>query len=144
MIAAGAVYRKLSVPGIERFEGAGVYYSATAMERRLCGTEEVVVVGGGNSAGQAAVFLSGHARKVLMIIRGGGLGASMSRYLIERIEATPFPIHRGTRAIPVTVSIGVAAREAGDTAAGEMLKRADLALYRAKQQGRNRVIAAAA
>ena len=62
----------------------------------------------------------------------------------ERIEATPFPIHRGTRAVPVTVSIGVAAREAGDTAAGEMLKRADLALYRAKQQGRNRVIAAAA
>ncbi len=62
----------------------------------------------------------------------------------ERIGATPFPIHRGTRAIPVTVSIGVAAREAGDTTAGEMLKRADLALYRAKRQGRDRVVATAA
>ncbi|HZB38963.1 MAG TPA: diguanylate cyclase, partial [Beijerinckiaceae bacterium] len=62
----------------------------------------------------------------------------------ERIEATVFPIHRGTRAVPVTVSIGVAARQLEDRAAGEMLKRADLALYRAKQEGRNKVIAAAA
>src|SRR5438067_868233 len=62
---------------------------ASPIEAKLCVGQDVVLVGGGNSAGQAAVFLSGHARKVHMIIRGGGLGASMSRYLIERIEAAP-------------------------------------------------------
>ena len=72
-----------------RFEGRGVWYWASPIEARLCAGQDVVLVGGGNSAGQAAVFLSGHARKVYMIIRGGGLGASMSRYLIERIEAAP-------------------------------------------------------
>ncbi|MGA7806598.1 NAD(P)/FAD-dependent oxidoreductase, partial [Bradyrhizobium sp.] len=66
-----------------------VWYWASPIEARLCAAQEVALVGGGNSAGQAAVFLSGHASKVTMIIRGGGLGASMSRYLIERIEATP-------------------------------------------------------
>ena len=70
------------------FEGRGVWYWASPIEAKLCADQDVVLVGGGNSAGQAAVFLSGHARKVYMIIRGGGLGASMSRYLIERIEAT--------------------------------------------------------
>ena len=71
------------------FEGRGVWYWASPIEARLCADQDIVLVGGGNSAGQAAVFLSGHARKVYMVIRGGGLGASMSRYLIERIEATP-------------------------------------------------------
>ena len=71
------------------FEGRGVWYWASPIEAKLCAGQDVVLVGGGNSAGQAAVFLSAHARKVYMIIRGGGLGASMSRYLIERIEATP-------------------------------------------------------
>ena len=71
-----------------QFEGRGVWYWASPIEAKLCAGQDVVLVGGGNSAGQAAVFLSGHARKVYMIIRGGGLGASMSRYLIERIEAT--------------------------------------------------------
>ena len=70
------------------FEGRGVWYWASPIEARLCAEQEIVLVGGGNSAGQAAVFLSGHARRVHMVIRGGGLGASMSRYLIERIEAT--------------------------------------------------------
>ena len=77
------------IENLDGFEGRGVWYWASPIEARLCAGQEVVLVGGGNSAGQAAVFLSGHARKVYMMIRGGGLGASMSRYLIERIEATP-------------------------------------------------------
>ncbi|WP_407178221.1 FAD-dependent oxidoreductase [Bradyrhizobium sp. STM 3562] len=89
VVASGARYRRPRIENLAKFEGRGVWYWASPVEARLCAEQEVVLVGGGNSAGQAAVFLSGHARKVLMIIRGGGLGASMSRYLIERIEATP-------------------------------------------------------
>src|SRR3989440_10073647 len=74
---------------LEAFEGRGVWDWASPVEARLCADQDIVLVGGGNSAGQAAVFLSGHARRVNMVIRGGGLGSSMSRYLIERIEATP-------------------------------------------------------
>jgi thioredoxin reductase (NADPH) len=89
VVASGARYRRPAIENLDRFEGRGVWYWASPIEARLCAEQEVVLVGGGNSAGQAAVFLSGHARKIYMIIRGGGLGASMSRYLIERIEATP-------------------------------------------------------
>jgi thioredoxin reductase (NADPH) len=89
VVASGARYRRPDIENLDRFEGRGVWYWASPVEARLCVEQEVALVGGGNSAGQAAVFLSGHARKVTMIIRGGGLGASMSRYLIERIEATP-------------------------------------------------------
>lgn len=89
VVASGARYRRPEIENLDAFEGRGVWYWASPIEARLCADQDVVLVGGGNSAGQAAVFLSGHARKVYMIIRGGGLGASMSRYLIERIEATP-------------------------------------------------------
>ena len=89
VVASGARYRRPEIEKLADFEGRGVWYWASPIEARLCSGQDVVLVGGGNSAGQAAVFLSGHARKVFMIIRGGGLGASMSRYLIERIEATP-------------------------------------------------------
>ena len=89
VVASGARYRRPEIENLASFEGRGVWYWASPVEARLCADQDVVLVGGGNSAGQAAVFLSGHARKVYMIIRGGGLGASMSRYLIERIEATP-------------------------------------------------------
>ena len=89
MVASGARYRRPEIENLDKFEGRGVWYWASPIEARLCAEQEVVLVGGGNSAGQAAVFLSGHAKKVHMVIRGGGLGASMSRYLIERIEATP-------------------------------------------------------
>ncbi|WP_027552227.1 FAD-dependent oxidoreductase [Bradyrhizobium sp. Cp5.3] len=89
VVASGARYRRPEIANLEKFEGRGVWYWASPVEARLCSGEEVALVGAGNSAGQAAVFLSGHAKKVWMIIRGGGLGASMSRYLIERIEATP-------------------------------------------------------
>jgi thioredoxin reductase (NADPH) len=89
LIATGAEYRRLDVEGSERFEGTGVYYAATVAEGQLCEGAQVVVVGGGNSAGQAAVFLAGHARKVLLAIRGDDLHKNMSSYLVHRIELTP-------------------------------------------------------
>ncbi|HEY6333761.1 MAG TPA: FAD-dependent oxidoreductase [Blastocatellia bacterium] len=89
LIATGAAYRRLNVDGCERFEGSGVYYAATPMEAKMCRGSEVIVVGGGNSAGQAAVFLSGEVRKVWHIIRGNDLNKNMSTYLALRIEQTP-------------------------------------------------------
>src|SRR5437868_896531 len=89
VIATGARYRKLELPALSRFENAGVYYSATHLEGQLCKGEEIAIVGGANSAGQAAVFLSSVASRVHMLIRGPGLAESMSRYLIARIESTP-------------------------------------------------------
>ena len=89
VVASGARYRRPEIENLDKFEGRGVWYWASPIEARLCTEQEIVLVGAGNSAGQAAVFLASHARRVLMVIRGGGLGASMSRYLIERIEATP-------------------------------------------------------
>ena len=89
VIATGAEYRKPQLENLSRFEGASVYYGATFMESQLCRGEEVIVVGGGNSAGQAAVFLSQTTKRVHMLIRSGGLAESMSRYLIRRIEETP-------------------------------------------------------
>jgi thioredoxin reductase (NADPH) len=89
VIASGAQYRKPPIENLELFEGAGVYYGATFVEAQLCSGEDVVVVGGGNSAGQAAVYLSETARKVYMVVRSAGFAQSMSRYLIRRIEETP-------------------------------------------------------
>jgi thioredoxin reductase (NADPH) len=86
IIATGVQYRRLAVENLARFEGAGIYYGATFVEAQLCGGEDVIVVGGGNSAGQAAVFLAQSARRVYMIVRAAGLAQSMSRYLIRRIE----------------------------------------------------------
>jgi thioredoxin reductase (NADPH) len=88
LIASGAEYRRLGVEGCERFEGTGVYYAATPNEAKLCRGAQVVLVGGGNSAGQAAVFLAGHAREVLLLIRGDDLYKNMSSYLARRIEQT--------------------------------------------------------
>ena len=89
VVASGARYRKLAVADYERFEGAGIHYAATAMEATLCGGEEVIVVGGGNSAGQAAVFLAQQTAHVHIVVRAADLAATMSYYLIERIEASP-------------------------------------------------------
>src|SRR5919199_1811964 len=89
VIATGAQYRKLPLENLSRFEGAGVYHGATFVESQLCGGEEVIVVGGGNSAGQAAVFLAQTTKHVHMLIRSSGLAATMSRYLIRRIENSP-------------------------------------------------------
>jgi thioredoxin reductase (NADPH) len=88
IIASGVRYRRLALEKLSRFEGAGIYYAATTTEARLCGGEEVAVVGGANSAGQAAMFLAPQARHVHVLIRGPGLADTMSRYLIRRIEET--------------------------------------------------------
>lgn len=88
VIATGANYRKLDVPNREKFDGAGVYYAATQMEAQICGGDQVIVVGGGNSAGQASIFLSETARRVIHIIRGDDLSKSMSDYLVQRIYQT--------------------------------------------------------
>jgi thioredoxin reductase (NADPH) len=88
LIATGASYRKLDVDGCERFEGSGIYYAATATEAEVCRGTQVVIVGDGNSASQAAVYLSERARKVVLLIRGEDLGRHMSHYLMRRIEQT--------------------------------------------------------
>src|SRR5882724_7544977 len=89
VIATGAKYRKLPLENVSRFEGAGIYHGATFVEAQLCKGDEVIVVGGANSAGQAAVFLSESTKQVYLLVRGPGLSDTMSRYLIRRIEQTP-------------------------------------------------------
>jgi thioredoxin reductase (NADPH) len=89
VIASGARYRRLPVANLEAFESLAVHYWASPLEARLCADQEVVLVGGGNSAGQAIVFLSGHARKVWVLLRGPDIRAQMSRYLVERIGQLP-------------------------------------------------------
>jgi len=88
VIASGAQYRELELENLRRFTGVGVYYAATHLEARLCRDEEVAIVGGGNSAGQAAVFLAGACRHVHILVRSGGLSETMSDYLVRRIEAS--------------------------------------------------------
>lgn len=100
VIATGAEYRKLDVEGLARFEGIGIYYAATSIEAQRCNEDEVIVVGGGNSAGQAATFLARSSKHVHIVIRAQDLAASMSRYLIRRIEETPnITVHRRTRIV---------------------------------------------
>jgi thioredoxin reductase (NADPH) len=106
IIATGVQYRRLAVENLERFEGSGIYYGATFVEAQLCGGEDVIVIGGGNSAGQAAVFLAQSARRVYMLVRAAGLAESMSRYLIRRIEDNP--------AIELLTHTELAALEGGD------------------------------
>src|SRR5579871_76828 len=89
IIAAGSRYRKLNLPNVAQFEGAGIYYGATQVEAPMCQNDDVAIVGGGNSAGQAALFLAGFAKHVHILVRGSGLAQTMSRYLIARIEASP-------------------------------------------------------
>jgi thioredoxin reductase (NADPH) len=106
VIATGAEYRRPPLENLSRFEGAGVYYGATFLEAQLCSGEEVIVVGGGNSAGQAAVFLAATSKRVHLLVRSAGLADTMSRYLIRRIEETPTIILRARTEI--------AALEGGD------------------------------
>jgi len=89
VIATGLQWRRLGIPGMDRLQGAGVYYGAGIVEARSCKEEDVYIVGGANSAGQAAVHFSGYARRVVMLVRGESLAATMSRYLVDRIEQTP-------------------------------------------------------
>jgi len=100
VIATGAQYRKLVLPDLDRFEGVGVYYGATFVEAQRCQSDDVIVVGGGNSAGQAAMFLSKTSRHVHVLVRGPGLESTMSRYLIRRLEETPnVTVHVRTRVV---------------------------------------------
>lgn len=102
VVASGARYRRLQVEGLEAFEGAGIYYGATFVEARSCIGDDVVVIGGGNSAGQAAMFLAGHARHVHLLVRGDSLADSMSSYLTQRLEASPeVTIHYRTEVVEV-------------------------------------------
>ena len=89
VVATGARYRKLDLPDYGKYEGQGIQYAATAMEAQLCSDQEVIVVGGGNSAGQAAMFLSRSAGHVHILVRGAGLAATMSDYLVQRIATSP-------------------------------------------------------
>ena len=89
ILATGAEYRGLPIENLASFNGAGVYYLATPMEAQMCKGEDVIIVGGGNSAGQAAVYLADKARRVIMLVRSGGLAETMSRYLVRRIEDNP-------------------------------------------------------
>ena len=100
IIATGAEYRRLDLPHLEQYEGAGVYYSATVLEAQVCGTDEVAVVGGGNSAGQAAIFLARTARQVHLLVRAETLTDSMSSYLVERVnEAATITVHTSTEVV---------------------------------------------
>ena len=100
VIASGAQYRRLQLESLSKFEGAGVYYGATHLEAQLCGGEDVIVVGGGNSSGQAAVFLAQTTRQVYMLVRADGLAKTMSRYLIRRIEEAPnIELHTNTEVV---------------------------------------------
>jgi len=100
IIASGAQYRKPAIPHVSQFEGAGVYYSASRMESQLCVAEQVVIVGGGNSAGQAAVFLAETARHVHLLVRKDTLAETMSRYLVRRIEDHPtITVHTRTELV---------------------------------------------
>jgi thioredoxin reductase (NADPH) len=102
VIATGVQYRRLPIQNVGAFEGTGIYFGATAMEAALCGEEELIVVGGGNSAGQAAVFLSEKSKHVHMLVRSNGLAETMSRYLIRRIEDSPkITLHTWTEIVAV-------------------------------------------
>jgi len=100
VIASGAQYRRLPIDNLVQFENAGIYFGATHMEAQLCGGEDVIVVGGGNSAGQAAVFLAQTARRVHVLVRGNGLADTMSKYLIRRIDENPLiELHTRTEVV---------------------------------------------
>lgn len=122
LVATGASYRRLPVEGCEKFEGAGVYYSATTVEDRVCHGATAIVVGGGNSAGQAAMFLSQHAQLVKLLLRGDDLRKSMSNYLAERIENSPgIEVLRHTEVCQLSgnsrlESVGIRNNRTGETA----------------------------
>jgi len=130
VIATGAQYRKLPLENLARFEGAGVYYGATHLESQLCGDQEVVVVGGGNSAGQAAVFLAQTARFVYMVVRADQLAQTMSRYLIRRIEETSnIQLLTNTEIVSLCGDDHLEEVEWRDRKTGETTKRAIAALF---------------
>jgi thioredoxin reductase (NADPH) len=119
VIATGAHYRKLPVPRLEEFEGTSVYYAATQVEAMLCAGDPVAVVGGGNSAGQAALFLAKHAARVRLLVRSDDLGANMSRYLVDRIERSDIDVRLHTVVCELVGHGALDAIVVQDTRAGE-------------------------
>jgi thioredoxin reductase (NADPH) len=120
VLAMGASYRKLGVERLADYEGLGIYYAATEIEAQLCGGDPVVVVGAGNSAGQAAVFLAGRGSRVSLMIRGGDITAGMSRYLVDQVEATPqIDVHTRTEVRELHGNGSLAAVTVEDTRAGQ-------------------------
>jgi thioredoxin reductase (NADPH) len=121
VIATGVKYRKPDIANLSRFEGVGVYYGATPVEAMLCQGEDVIVVGGANSAGQAAIFLSEAKRRVYMLVRGAGLSDTMSRYLIRRIEETPnIELKTHTRIVALEGGSGLECVTWSDAASGKL------------------------
>jgi thioredoxin reductase (NADPH) len=124
VIATGAQYKKPTLQNLRKFEGQGVYYGATYMESQLCEGEDVIVVGGGNSAGQAAVYLSQTARRVYMLVRSGSLADTMSRYLIQRIAENPrIELHYSTEIVDLEGDTRLEAVRWIDKTTGETSKR---------------------
>jgi thioredoxin reductase (NADPH) len=120
VVATGAEYRKLDLPDLAKFEGVGVYYGATFIEAQRCSTQAVIVVGGGNSAGQAATYLARSSSHVHIVVRAEGLASSMSRYLIRRIEDTPnITVHPRTRIVGLAGSDHLEQVSWTDDATGE-------------------------
>ncbi len=129
LVASGVAYRKLDIPRFADFEAAGIYYAATDMEARLCRGEEVVVVGAGNSAGQAVVYLARYARQVHVVMRAAELGRSMSRYLVDRVEGLEnVTVHQGTVVVGLQGDGHLGAVEV-ETAGGERRTFATSSLF---------------
>ncbi len=130
IVATGVQYRRLPLPKLQEFEGAGIYYAATDVEARYCRDTEVVVIGGGNSAGQAAMFLCRTAKHVHLLVRGSSLAASMSSYLIERLQKDPsISIHYNTEVAALEGDERLDAVVIRDRAAGEEWKLAARAVF---------------
>jgi thioredoxin reductase (NADPH) len=130
VIATGAKYRRLDVPRLDEFEGGGVYYAATQAEAQLCAGDPVVIVGGGNSAGQAAVFLSRQVLQCRLLIRGGDLGKSMSRYLVDQIERnSSIEVVRNAQVVELHGERELEAVTVTDTRSGERSQCAARALF---------------
>jgi thioredoxin reductase (NADPH) len=130
IVATGARYNKLDVADLDRFEGNGVYYAATITEAQTCENDPVVVVGGGNSAGQAAMFLSRHASNVRLMIRGDDLAKSMSRYLIDEIDGREtIEVETNSQVVELKGEAGLEAIVVEDTRTGERRELASKALF---------------
>jgi len=126
IVASGVSYHQLDTPGFPERTGAGVYYGAAMTEARACAQQQIVVIGGANSAGQAAVYFSGYASKVSMLIRGASLTKSMSHYLIEQIAAIPnIEVRTGTQAVGAEGEDGHLTQLRLKTPDGEALERVD-------------------